>query len=254
MTEPGVEGSQAESLPAHAPATPPAPAPTSVHPSEKPPAQPPEGARRSQVVLALAIVLMSILAATMAWRASVADDAAGGSNDVAEQNLLQQQELTASDESVVLHDITVFGAYEEDADLARLLQRDAAKAPAAQARALSVRAQQELELAQRESALFEIAAPSVAHGMVTFDAAYARRAARLRDSDLLDLQAPTALRATADEQETMGLRLTGLAVLFVAALVLFTFAQLTGASISSLFALSGTAVALITILLFISIN
>jgi hypothetical protein len=205
-------------------------------------------------VLALAIVVMSILAATMAWRASVADDAAGGSTQLAEQNLLQQQELTASDESLVLHDITVFGTYEEHENLGRLLKRDAARAPAGQARALGLRAQQELGLAQRDAALFEVAQPSVAKGMVTFDAAYARRAAVLRDADLLALQAPSTLRSKADQQETKGLRLTGLAVLFVAALVFFTFAQLSGASISSLFAVSGAVVAVVAIVLFVSIS
>lgn len=240
MPEPGPDASRAEPPPAHA--------------SDHPPAQAPEDARRGQVMLALAIVVMSILAATMAWRASVADDAAGGSTQLAEENLLQQQELTASDESLVLHDIRVFGTYEEYANLAHLLRRDAARAPAGQARALALRAEQNLELAQRAGALFDVAGPSVAHGMATFDATYARRAALLRDANLLDLQAPSTLRATADQQETTGLRLTGLAVLFVAALVFFTFAQLSGASISSLFAVSGTVVAVIAIVLFISVS
>lgn len=248
MTEPGADVPQAESPPTHAPVPPPANA------SEPPPAQTPHDARRSQVGLALAIVVMSILAATMTWRASVADDSAGGATQLAEQNLLQQQQLTASDEAIVLHDVAVFGTYAEDEDLARLLQRDAARAPAGRARALAVRAEQDLELGQREGALFEVAEPSVAHGMLTFDAAYARRAVRLRDAALLDLEPPRTLRAKAGQQEREGLRLTGLAVLFVAALVLFTFAQLTGASIASLFALSGTAVALIAIVLFISIS
>lgn len=223
-------------------------------PPESPPAQGSEDGRRSQVVLALAIVIMSILAATMAWRASVADDASGGFNQLAEQNLLQQQQLTASDESIILHDIAVFGTYERYENLATLLQRDAARAPAGQARTLALRAQQDLDLAQQQGALFEVGGPSVVHGMVTFDVAFARRAARLRDTDLLDLQAPSTLRTDAGRQATKSLRLTGLAVLFVAALVLFTFAQLTGASVSSLFALSGTAVALIAIGLFISIS
>jgi hypothetical protein len=206
------------------------------------------------VVLALAIVAMSILAAAMAWRASVADDAAGGSTQLAEQNLLQQQQLTASDQSIVLNDIAVFGPYAEDQNLASLLQHDASRAAPGQARALAVRAEQDRELAQREGALFEVAQPSVAHGVVTFNATYARRAVLLRDADLLDLQPPSTLRSTSDHQETKGLRLTGLAVLFVAALVFFTFAQLTGAAISSVFALSGTVAALIAIVLFVSIG
>jgi hypothetical protein len=248
MPEPGADSSQAESPPAHPSEKTPAQSP------EETPAHPPGDGRRSQVVLALAIVVMSILAATMAWRASVADDAAGGSSQLAEQNLLQQQELTASDEAVVLHDIAIFGTYEEYENLGNLLQRAAARAPAAQASALAVRAEQDLEFAQREDALFEVYLPTVTNGIASFDASYARRATLLRDSDLLNLQAPSALRADAAAQERNGLRLTGLAVLFVAALVLFTFAQLTGASISSLFALSGAMVAVVAIVLFISIG
>ena len=240
MREPGADASQAE--------------PPPVDPRDDPPAQAIEDARRGQVALALAIVVVSILAATMAWRASVADDAASESTLRAEQNLLQRQELRASDESIVLHDIAVFGTYEENENLARLLRRSAARVPGREARALALRAQQDLQLAQQESALFEVALPSDAHGTVTFDAAYARRAARLRDANLLDLEAPSTLRSKAGREETKGLRLTGLAVLFVAALVFFTFAQLIGASISSLLAVSGTLVAVTAIVLFISIG
>lgn len=211
-----------------------------------------EGSGRLRRYTALGIVIVSIFAAAMAWRASVADDGAGSKEQLAEQNLLQQQELTATDEASVFHDLSLFGRYEEHVNLAVALERDAAHAAPATARALSVRAQQERQLAQSEQALFEGPLPTTRRdGSVSYDAAYARSQAQLRDVELLDLQAPEQLRAQAATLHEKGVRLTGLAVLFVAALVLLTFAELSGPAVARLFALSGAGVAVTAVVLFL---
>lgn len=218
-----------------------------------------DGITRAQVREALAIVLVSILAATMVWRASVADDAAGSKTQLAAENLLQQQELTAADRQYVLHDISVFNRYEEDCNLARALSRDAAVAPAGQARSLTIQAQRELELARSELPLYENVGGSLTvppsgdcgSGIVSFDAGSANDLVLASDNALLDLQAPSQLRAQAHSEETKELRLTGLAVLFVAALVLFTFAEVTTAAVvSGVFAVSAAVVALTAAVLF----
>jgi hypothetical protein len=209
------------------------------------------GGGRLRRYTALGIVIVSILAAAMAWRASVADEASGSKEQLAEQNFLQQQELTATDEAEVFHDLGLFDRYEENVDLAVALQRDAASARPAAARALSVRAQQELQLAQSEEPLFEGPLPTTRRdGTVTYDAAYARSQARLRDVELLDLQPPEQLRAQAGALREKGVHLTGLAVLFVAALVLLTFAELSGPAVARLFAFSGAGVAVTALILF----
>ncbi|HWF52577.1 MAG TPA: hypothetical protein VG294_18185 [Solirubrobacteraceae bacterium] len=214
-----------------------------------------EGSGRLRRYTALGIVIVSIFAAAMAWRASVADDGAGSKEQLAEQNLLQQQELTATDEASVFHDLSLFGRYEEHVNLAVALERDAAQAtPAATARALSVRAQQERQLAHSEQALFEGPLPTTRRdGSVSYDAAYARSQAQLRDVELLDLQPPEQLRAQASTLHEKGVRLTGLAVLFVAALVLLTFAELSGPAVARLFAFSGGGVAVAAAVLFLLI-
>jgi hypothetical protein len=209
------------------------------------------GGGRLRRYTALGIVIVSILAAAMAWRASVADEASGSKEQLAEQNYLQQQELTATDEAEVFHDLGLFDRYEENVDLAVALQRDAEHARPAAARALSVRAQQELQLAQSEQPLFEGPLPTTRRdGTVTYDAAYARSQARLRDVELLDLQPPGQLRAQAGALREKGVHLTGLAVLFVAALVLLTFAELSGPAVARLFAFSGAGVAVTALVLF----
>ncbi|MDQ6775336.1 MAG: hypothetical protein M3071_03740 [Actinomycetota bacterium] len=210
-----------------------------------------EGGGRLRRYTALGIVIVSILAATMAWRASVADEASGTKEQLAEQNLLQQQELTATDEAAVIHDLGLFDRYEEHVNLAAALQHDAARATPAVARALSVRAQQELQLARSEQSLFEGPLPTTRRdGSVTYDAAYARSQARVRDIELLDLQPPEQLRTQASTLHEKGVHLTGLAVLFVAALVLLTFAELSGSAVARLFAFSGVGVAVTALILF----
>jgi len=211
-----------------------------------------EGGGRLRRYTALGIVAVSILTAAMAWRASAADETAGAKEQLATENVFQQQELMASDESSVIHDIGLFDRYEEHLNLARALQRDAAHASGSAARALAVQVQEARGLARDEQPLFEGPLPTTRpDGSVTFDAAYARSQARLRDFELADLRSPSQLRAQAGVEHERGVRLTGLAVLFVAALVLLTFAELGSPVAARLFAVSGAAVAFTAVVLFV---
>jgi hypothetical protein len=211
-----------------------------------------EGGGRLRRYTALGIVAVSILTAAMAWRASAADETAGAKEQLATENVFQQQELMASDESSVIHDIGLFDRYEEHLNLARALQRDAAHASGSAARALAVQVQEARGLARDEQPLFEGPLPTTRpDGSVTFDAAYARSQARLRDFELADLKSPSQLRAQAGVEHERGVRLTGLAVLFVAALVLLTFAELGSPVAARLFAVSGAAVAFTAVVLFV---
>jgi hypothetical protein len=211
-----------------------------------------EGGGRLRRYTALGIVAVSILAAAMAWRASAANDAASAKEQLATENVFQQQELMASDESAVIHDIGLFDRYEEHQNLALALQRDAGHASGSQARALAVQVQQARGLARDERPLFEGPLPTDrADGSVTYDAAYARSQASLRDFELADLKPPSQLRAQAAIEHERGVRLTGLAVLFVAALVLLTFAELGSPVAARLFAVSGAVVALTAAVLFV---
>ena len=70
------------------------------------------------------------------------------------------------------------------------------------------------------------------------------------DVELLDLRPPEELIAHAEAQHRRGVRLTGLAALFVAALVLLTCAELTRGVNTRFFALGGAAVAVSALVLF----
>jgi hypothetical protein len=186
-------------------------------------------------------VIVSILAAIMAWRASVADESADATRVHAEQARLAQQQLIASDETAVLHDLQLYERYAEHVDLARALERDGQL----------VRAQAEREAAAGQRALFEGTLPEIRRdGTASFDAAYARSQQRLRDVELLNLHPPEELEEHAEADHRRGVRLTGLAALFVAALVLLTFAELTSAALARLFAFSGAAVVVVALVLF----
>src|SRR4051794_29654035 len=135
---------------------------------------------------AFGIVIVSILAAVMAWRASVADESADATRVHAEQNRLAQQQLIASDETTVLHDLQLYERYAEQVDLARALERDGQV----------VRAQAQREAAAGQRALFEGTLPERRRdGSASFDAAYARSQQRLRDVELLNLHPPEELEA-----------------------------------------------------------
>lgn len=207
---------------------------------------------RLRQVTAFAIVVVSILAAVMAWRASLADEHADTTRVHAEQNRLAEQQLTAGDETAVLHDLQLFGTFEEHTDLALALERDARKAasPAA-ARALLVRAQDERNAAASQVPLFGNTLPGTRRdGTAQFDAGYAREQQHLRDVELLDLRPPEELLAHAEDQHRRGVRLTGLAALFVAALVLLTCAELTRGALTRFFALGGAGVVVAALVLF----
>ena len=193
-------------------------------------------------VTAVGIVLVSILAALMAWRASVADESADATRVHAEQNRLAQQQLIASDETMVLHDLQLYERYAEHADLARALEHDG----------LLVRAQAERAAAASQRPLFEGTFPAIRRdGTASFDAGYARSQARLRDFELLNLHPPEKLEARAEAEHHRGVKLTGLAALFVAAVVLLTFAEISSGAMARLFAVCGGVVALVGLVLFV---
>lgn len=201
---------------------------------------------------ALGIVVVSILAAVMAWRASVANEESDATRVEAEQNRLAQQQLIASEETAVLHDLQLYEPYAEHTNLARSLERDAGRAAPAAARTLLVRAQDERNAAASQLPLFSGTRPERRRdGTVTFDAAYARSQARLRDVELLDLRPPGELHERAEAKHRRGVRLTGLAALFVAAVVLLTFAELSREALARIFAASGAAVAVAGLVLFV---
>ena len=196
-------------------------------------------ASRLRAVTALGIVVVSILAAAMAWQASRAGEEAATHEHFAEQNRLQRLELEYADEDRVILDIELFGRFEEHLSLAHAFATQAAGRSAA----ASLAAQDERRLAARVLPLFGAYEPESDHGRPTFDAAYSRKQTRLQDVDLLAIEPPAALLADARKQHLRSVRFTGLAALFVAALVLLTLAEISRGAVARLFVACGAAVA-----------
>ncbi len=73
----------------------------------------------------LAIVLVSVCAAIVGWRASLADESATHYEELSRQDLIQQQQLLVQDNSSVDSDVDTFGQFTQDSLLAHSLLHDA---------------------------------------------------------------------------------------------------------------------------------
>src|SRR5438105_6290669 len=73
----------------------------------------------------LAIVLVSVCAAIVGWRASLSDESATHYEELSRQDLVQQQQLVIQDSNTVDGDIGTFGQFTQDSTLAHSLLHDA---------------------------------------------------------------------------------------------------------------------------------
>lgn len=209
---------------------------------------------RFRLSVALGIVLMSILAAIMAWRASVWDERSANTDELSRQDIVQQQQIEASHSETVNQDLRVFGRYEENSLLARELERDARGMRGADpllAQQLTIEAQGLRAQAKSLRPFFRASQPlDNDDGTVYFDPAFARQVLRQDDPELESLK-PNELREQAKDAHVKAVRLTGLAALFIAALFFLTLAEATRQGMSRGFALTGVIVASIALILFV---
>jgi hypothetical protein len=202
--------------------------------------------------VALGIVAVSILAALMAWRASVWSERSANTDEISRQDVVQQQQVFASHAQSVNQDLRIFGRYEEHSILARELERDAARAGGEQAGALRVEAQRQRAQAQALRRFFLASQPIEERegGGVEYDPRFALTVLQTNDNDLETLR-PRQLREEAREAHIKSVRLTGLAALFVVALVCLTLAEITRQGISRGFAAAGVVVMAVALGLFL---
>jgi hypothetical protein len=210
---------------------------------------------RSRV--ALAIVLVSILSAAAGWRASVFEERASDSGAVYYQDLLLQQRLERSHEGRVAQDITQYGELEQAWFLSHAMSSDPQSS------------EQQKVAAEQTLGDFQTGEVPATYtdGTSSYDPAraYAREVAS--DNDLKALH-PTEVLQKSDSFRNQAVNMTGVAALFVAALVLLTLAQVTlgrrvraapkssggektGWSISHTFLTAGMLVALVAGALFV---
>lgn len=198
---------------------------------------------RFRVSVAFGIVLVSICAAAMVWRSSVAGDRASNNDQLARQEQVKRERIRTALAEQVHQDIRVFSQYEQARLLARELESDAREAGRPLAREL----RREAGSHATEARLFYRSIRSrpprkLPSGRVVFDAAAAESSLRARDRDL-DVLQPERLMDDAREDRKESVRLTGLAALFVAALVFLTLAEVAARSVSRWLAAAGTVTA-----------
>jgi hypothetical protein len=202
--------------------------------------------------VALGIVIVSILTATMAWRASVWSERSSNTDELTRQDTVQEQQLRATLSQNVAQDIRVFGRYEEHSLRARELERDARRVRgSALARELEREAAEQRTLAKALRAYFVAGQPidALEGDGVEYNPEFTLRTLVANETELETLR-PRELREEAREAHLKAVRLTGLAVLFVAALLFLTLAEVTRTAVSRLLAGAGAGVALIALGLF----
>jgi hypothetical protein len=198
--------------------------------------------------LPFAIVLVSVGAGAAGWQASVADERATRHDEVSRQDLVRLTQVKLAKVQSVDADLQAYGRYERHALLATELRRDARRATqplrgwlADEARTNRLSATSLLDELEFGGALPDTREP--------YDATYALVLAETGDADLSSVE-PNRQREEARDQRTMGLHLTGLAVLCIVGLVFFTLAAVTRGRRAYAFAGLGTSVAIVAAGLF----
>jgi hypothetical protein len=218
------------------------------------------------VWLPLAIVLVSVCAAIVGWRASVSDEHATHTEELSRQDLVHQQQLLIQDNNAVDADIRLFGQFAQSSALAHALLGDAGQVGGQLSDQLRVDGQAQLDLArtfgkqiQNVDYAFDPSNPtgnSYVHADGTYagtpyDAQTGLGYAESNDFDLHGLE-PEQLLARAESQHQQGVDFTGIAAMLVGVLVLLTLGAVVRGPIKLWFAGSGAVVALAALALFLT--
>ena len=203
---------------------------------------------RLQYWLPFAIVAVSVGAAAMGWQASIADERATHHDVVSRQDLVRLSQIKLQKLQGVDAELRAYGDYERAELLAREQAHDAAAATGTERRRLRAEARVGASLAE---SLFEQVWPAGHRpgSRRPYDVKAALVQAESGDPDLSSVE-PNALRVEARDQRNRGLHMTGLAVLYVAALVLFTLAAVTAGRRARTFAVLGAILAVAAVAAF----
>ena len=217
----------------------------------------------------LGIVIVSVLAATMGWRASLSDEASAHSEELSRQDLVQQQQLLVQDNHAVDADVETFGQFAQYSSLAHSLRVDAGKVGGRVGDQLLTEAQADLGIArylgkqiQNQNYAFDPSNPT-GNPFLRSDGTYlpghpyraglALDMVENSDTALHGL-APDQLYATAEAEHTRGVELTGIAALFVSVMVLLTVGAITKGPTKVWLAGSGAVIAAAGVFLFATVQ
>lgn len=218
------------------------------------------------VWIPLAIVLVSVCAAIVGWRASLSDESATHYEDLSRQDLVQQQQLLIQDHNTVDSDVRVFGQFAQYSTLAESLLRDAGVVGGPTGDQLREQGAADLSVTltlgkqiQTVDYGFDPSNPS-GNSYLRSDGTYlpghpynaeqGLATAENNDIALHGLE-PELLLARAASQHTKGVDFTGIAALFIGVLVLLTLGAVVKGQQKLWFAGSGASVALVALALFL---
>lgn len=214
----------------------------------------------------LAIVLVSVCAAIVGWRASLSDESATHYEELSRQDLVQQQQLLIQDHNTVDSDVRVFGQFAQDSTLAESLLHDAGVVGGPTGDQLREQGAADLSVAltlgkqiQTVDYAFDPSNPSGNSNLRSdgtylpghpYNAEQGLATAENNDIALHGLE-PEPLLAKAEAQHNKGVDFTGIAALFIGVLVLLTLGALVKGQQKLWFAGSGAAVGLVAVVLFL---
>ena len=196
-----------------------------------------------------------MLGAIVAWRASIVSSDASDLNQLATQELAEQQQILARHQNAVNQDIRLLASFQEHVWLENRYRDDAKKVKKSNpdlAKGLQVRANGEAGLRREVEQFFLGAYPAVDENKATVSYSRATALRELADQDarLAELR-PVALSAEAASRHRQALQSVGVGAIFVVALFFLTLAQLTELPRGTTFGLIGGGVASVGLLLFI---
>ena len=217
----------------------------------------------------LGIVIVSVLAATMGWRASLADETSAHSEELSRQDLVQQQQLLVQDNHAVDADVQTFGQFAQYSSLAHSLRIDAGTVGGRVGDQMLAEAQADLGIArylgkeiQSQNYAFDPSNPT-GNPFLRSDGTYlpghpyqaglAPALVENADTALHGL-APEQLHAAAEAEHTRGVELTGIAALFVSVMVLLTLGAITNGATKVWLAGSAAAISAVGVILFAAVQ
>jgi hypothetical protein len=218
--------------------------------------------------VAAGIVVVSVMSAFAAWRSSVHDEYGSQHDAEYRQDLVLLQQAERSTEEQIAQEVSLFGSYEEHAVQARSMSSEARRARADAdtqlASRLALASQAESSIANAQQFGFQDGYPQRTRAGYTYNPQTAYEFAA--SGDLASAQhRPAEQRRLATAEHRTGVHLEGIAALFIAALVLLTFAEVVGAGqdrtdgripvgATRMFAASGVTVALVASALFLMVG
>ncbi len=214
----------------------------------------------------LAIVIASVLAAIVGWRASVAEEHATHHEELARQDLVQQQQQLVQDQNAVATDLRTFGQFAEFSTVGHALLTDAGTVGGAVSDELRTQGESDIGVARYLGKqirwlnyAYDPSSPDTNPNLRSdgsyqpghpYDTGVALDAAENADPALHGLS-PGALHQQAETLRTQAVHLTGIAAIFVGVLMLFTLAAVVPGPPKVVFAGSGAGLAMVGVVLFL---